>query len=198
MNFNKFTVKAQEAVQAALDMAANRNHQAVEPEHMLRALLSDPDSVAVTLLKKLGVQQQKLEMETDRLLSRLPVVSGSSVGGQYLSNTMKDVFDKAQKLATKMGDEYISSEHVLLALTDSSSEVAKAIKAQGVSNDSLTKAIKEIRGNQRNLRETNKRNPRKSSKPTGNHQPEMNNEQFAIEISSTLKLFHHKSGECSQ
>src|SRR5690606_17744572 len=149
MNFNKFTVKAQEAVQAALDMAANRNHQAVEPEHMLRALLSDPDSVAVTLLKKLGVQQQKLEMETDRLLSRLPVVSGSSVGGQYLSNTMKDVFDKAQKLATKMGDEYISSEHVLLALTDSSSEVAKAIKAQGVSNDSLTKAIKEIRGNQK-------------------------------------------------
>jgi len=149
MNFNKFTVKAQEAVQAALDMAANRNHQAVEPEHMLRALLSDPDSVAVTLLKKLGVQQLQLETETDRLLSRLPIVSGSSVGGQYLSNTMKDVFDKAQKLATKMGDEYISSEHVLLALVDSSSEVAKAIKAQGVTNDSLTKAIKEIRGNQK-------------------------------------------------
>jgi ATP-dependent Clp protease ATP-binding subunit ClpB len=149
MNFNKFTVKAQEAVQAALDLAANRNHQALEPEHMMRAMLQDPDSVAGTLLKKLGVQLPSLEGEVDRLLSRLPVVSGASVGGQYLSNTMKEAFDKAQKVATKMGDEYISSEHILLTLVDANTEVAKALKAQGVSSDSLTKAIKEVRGSQK-------------------------------------------------
>lgn len=149
MNFNKFTVKAQEAVQAALDLAANRNHQALEPEHMLRAMLQDADSVVGTLLKKMGVQLPKLDSDVDRLLGRLPVVSGASVGGQYLSNTMKEAFDKAQKLATKMGDEYISSEHVLLALVDSNTEVAKSLKSQGVSVDSLTKAIKEVRGSQK-------------------------------------------------
>jgi ATP-dependent Clp protease ATP-binding subunit ClpB len=149
MNFNKFTVKAQEAVQAALDLAANRNHQALEPEHMMRAMLQDADSVAGTLLKKLGVQLPNLDGDIDRLLGRLPVVSGASVGGQYLSNTMKEAFDKAQKSATKMGDEYISSEHILLALVDANTEVAKALKSQGVTTDSLTKAIKEVRGSQK-------------------------------------------------
>lgn len=149
MNFNKFTVKAQEAVQAALDLAANRNHQALESEHMMRAMLHDSDSVAGTLLKKLGVQLPRLEADIDRLLGRLPVVSGASVGGQYLSNTMKEAFDKAQKIATKMGDEYMSSEHILLTLVDANTEVAKALKSQGVTVDTLTKAIKEVRGTQK-------------------------------------------------
>lgn len=149
MNFNKFTVKAQEAVQAALDLAANRNHQALESEHMMRAMLHDSDSVAGTLLKKLGVQLPRLEDDIDRLLGRLPVVSGASVGGQYLSNTMKEAFDKAQKIATKMGDEYMSSEHILLTLVDANTEVAKALKSQGVTVDTLTKAIKEVRGTQK-------------------------------------------------
>jgi ATP-dependent Clp protease ATP-binding subunit ClpB len=149
MNFNKFTVKAQEAVQTALDLAANRNHQALESEHMMRAMLHDSDSVAGTLLKKLGVQLPRLEADIDRLLGRLPVVSGASVGGQYLSNTMKEAFDKAQKIATKMGDEYMSSEHILLTLVDANTEVAKALKSQGVTVDNLTKAIKEVRGTQK-------------------------------------------------
>ena len=149
MNFNKYTVKAQEAVQAALDLAANRNHQALEPEHMLRALVSDPDSVAVTLLKKLGLNMPQLDQEIDRLLSRLPVVSGASVGGQYLSNAIKEVFDQASKIATKMEDEYISSEHILLALSDTKTEVAKSLKALGLSADALNKAIREVRGSQK-------------------------------------------------
>jgi len=149
MNFNKFTVKAQEAVQAALDLAANRNHQALEPEHMMRAMLQDSDSVAVTLLKKLGVQVPQLDGDIDRLLGRLPVVSGASVGGQYLSNSMKESFDKAQKIAAKMGDEYISSEHILLSLVDANTEVAKTLKSQGATADTLTKAIKEVRGSQK-------------------------------------------------
>ncbi len=149
MNFNKFTVKAQEAVQAALDLAANRNHQALEPEHMMRAMLQDSDSVAVTLLKKLGVQLPQLDGDIDRLLGRLPVVSGASVGGQYLSNAMKEAFDKAQKVSTKMGDEYISSEHILLSLVDATTEVAKSLKSQGVTADTLSKAIKEVRGSQK-------------------------------------------------
>jgi ATP-dependent Clp protease ATP-binding subunit ClpB len=149
MNFNKYTVKAQEAIQAALDLAANRNHQALEPEHMLRALVSDPDSVAVTLLKKLGINMPQLDQEIDRLLSRLPVVSGASVGGQYLSNAIKEVFDQASKTASKMDDEYISSEHILLALSDAKTEVAKSLKSLGLSTDTLNKAIKDVRGNQK-------------------------------------------------
>jgi ATP-dependent Clp protease ATP-binding subunit ClpB len=149
MNFNKYTVKAQEAIQAALDLAANRNHQALEPEHMIRALISDPDSVVVTLLKKLGLNMPQLDQEIDRLLSRLPVVSGASVGGQYLSNSIKDVFDQASKTATKMDDEYISSEHILLSLASTKTEVASSLKTLGLSVDALNKAIREVRGSQK-------------------------------------------------
>ncbi len=149
MNFNKYTVKAQEAIQAALDLAANRNHQALEPEHMIRALISDPDSVVVTLLKKLGLNMPQLDQEIDRLLSRLPVVSGASVGGQYLSNAIKDVIDQASKTATKMDDEYISSEHILLSLASTKTEVASSLKTLGLSVDALNKAIREVRGSQK-------------------------------------------------
>jgi ATP-dependent Clp protease ATP-binding subunit ClpB len=149
MNLNKYTVKAQEAIQAALDLAANRNHQALEPEHMIRALISDPDSVVVTLLKKMGLNMPQLDQEIDRLLSRLPVVSGASVGGQYLSNSIKDVFDQASKTATKMDDEYISSEHILLSLASTKTEVASSLKTLGLSVDALNKAIREVRGSQK-------------------------------------------------
>jgi ATP-dependent Clp protease ATP-binding subunit ClpB len=149
MNFNKYTVKAQEAIQAALDLAANRNHQALEPEHMIRAFISDPDSVVVTLLKKLGLNMSQLDQEIDRLLSRLPVVSGASIGGQYLSNSIKDVFDQASKTATKMDDEYISSEHILLSLASTKTEVASSLKTFGLSVEALNKAIREVRGSQK-------------------------------------------------
>jgi ATP-dependent Clp protease ATP-binding subunit ClpB len=149
MNFNKYTVKAQEAVQAALALASSRQHQALEPEHLMRVFLSDTQSIPMVLLRKLGIPLATLETELDQLLSRLPVVSGDAASGQYMSNSMNAIFDQAQKLAAKMSDEYISTEHLLMALLETNTQVAKLLTAAGVTKEALNKAILETRGSQK-------------------------------------------------
>ena len=149
MNFNKFTIKAQEAVQAALELAQNENHQAVEPAHILKALLTDSENVTVGVLKKLGVSVPKLISEFDEIIKRFPIVKGASVSGQYLSNQTKELFDTAQKEADALSDEYISSEHILLAATQTKSEASTQLKGRGVSKNQLLKILKEVRGSQK-------------------------------------------------
>src|SRR5690625_3117089 len=122
MNFNKFTIKAQEAVQSALELAQNLNHQAVEPAHLLKALLDDPENVVITILNKLGVPVQPIRDEVERKMRGFPVVKGASVSGQYLSNATREVFDAASRQAAELGDEYVSSEHLLIALAGPSGE----------------------------------------------------------------------------
>lgn len=148
MNFNKFTIKAQEAVQAALELAQNENHQAVEPLHILKALLSDSDNVVVTILNKIGVSLNPLREEIEQEIQSLPVVKGASVSGQYLSNTTKEVFDKAQNHASELGDEYISSEHVLIGMTEKGGDAAEILKEKGVTKSQILKVMKDIRGSQ--------------------------------------------------
>ena len=149
MNFNKFTIKAQEAVQKALEIAQNMNHQAVEPAHILKALLSDSENVTVNILKKLGVSVQAVMDRLDKNIKSFPVVKGASVSGQYLSNNSKGVFDKAQNEADDLGDEYISSEHVLLGILLTPSETSALLKEQGVQKAQIMKVLKEVRGSQR-------------------------------------------------
>ena len=149
MNLNKFTLKAQEAVQAALELAQNENHQAVEPVHVLKALLSDPDNVVVTILNKLGAPAGKIKEAVDKEIKTLPVVKGASVSGQYLSNDLKEVFDIAQKQATEMGDEYISSEHVLLGIVVSKNDAGRILKDQGVTRSQILQVLKDVRGSQK-------------------------------------------------
>jgi ATP-dependent Clp protease ATP-binding subunit ClpB len=149
MNFNKFTIKAQEAVQAALELAQNENHQAVEPAHILKALLTDSENVTVGVLKKLGVSVPGLLSEIDKIIKRFPIVKGASVSGQYLSNKTKELFDAAQKEADALSDEYISSEHILLALTQGNSESSTLLKDRGVSKNQLLKILKDVRGSQK-------------------------------------------------
>lgn len=149
MNLNKFTLKAQEAVQAALELAQNENHQAVEPVHVLKALLSDSDNVVITIINKLGAPTGKLKEAIDKEIKTLPVVKGASVSGQYLSNDLKEVFDIAQKQATEMGDEYISSEHLLLGITLSKNEAGRILKEQGVTKSQILQVLKDVRGSQK-------------------------------------------------
>jgi ATP-dependent Clp protease ATP-binding subunit ClpB len=148
MNFNKFTIKAQEAVQAALELAQNANHQAVEPAHILKALLSDSENVTVQILKKIGVNVATLLEQLEKKIKTFPVVKGASVSGQYLSNNTKALFDKAQTETTDLGDEYISSEHILLALIVTSSEASGLLKDQGVKKDQVLQILKDVRGSQ--------------------------------------------------
>lgn len=146
MNFNKFTIKAQEAMQAALELAASRNHQALEPVHILKALLQDEQGVSVTILKKLEVSVSKLQSRLDEILKRLPVVQGAAVSGQYLSNTSKAVMDAAMKTAEKMGDDYISSEHVFLAVLNQTGDVSALLKGDGVTESAVMEVLKSVRG----------------------------------------------------
>ncbi|NBC64698.1 MAG: ATP-dependent chaperone ClpB [Bacteroidetes bacterium] len=148
MNFNKFTIKAQEAVQAGIELAQNENHQAVEPAHVLRALTTDSENVTINILKKIGVNIPGLHDRLDRIIKKFPVVKGASVSGQYLSNKTKEVFDKAQGEADDLGDEYISSEHVLLGILQVSSETSSILKELGVQKKQLLKVLKDIRGSQ--------------------------------------------------
>lgn len=146
MNLNKFTLKAQEAVQAALELAATKSHQAIEPLHLLKAMLADKEGITLTILKKIGISPENLDRTIDTELRKLPVIQGSSVSGQYLSNDTKQLMDTASKRASDMGDDYISSEHLLLAMSEHSFSASRLLKEEGVSKDVLLKVLKEVRG----------------------------------------------------
>lgn len=149
MNLNKFTIKAQEAIQAAFEKAANMNQQAVEPEHILSALLSDSEGITMSILKKIGVNVDAIITNLNDHLRKQPTVKGASVSGQYPGNDSKTLLDTASKVSSKMGDEYISSEHILLGLMDHNFPSSRLLKDQGVSKDSLMKVMKEVRGSTR-------------------------------------------------
>lgn len=151
MNFNpnKFTLRAQEAVQSAVDLASKNQHQQVEPEHLLSAMLSDKDGIAYQLLEKLGLQTERVLMIIDRQVERFPKVSGASVSGQYLSQNLAKIFDLAAAQAEKLKDEYISSEHLLLSMIESEQTVSKILKDSGATTDAILKALATIRGTQR-------------------------------------------------
>ncbi|MEX0929751.1 MAG: ATP-dependent chaperone ClpB [Balneolales bacterium] len=149
MNLNKFTLKAQEAVQGALEWAADRNHQALEPAHLLKSMISDPESIAVTIIKKMGSSVEVLQGKLDEALKNMPVVKGSSVSGQYMSNETNAIFDKAKKEADKLEDEYISSEHLLLAMAAGKDKTGGILRDQGVTRDKIMQVMKEVRGSQK-------------------------------------------------
>lgn len=149
MNFSKFTIKAQEAVQAALELAQNSNHQAVEPAHILLSLISDSENVVLTTLKKIGVGISPLRESLDKQIRSFPVVKGASVSGQYLSNNTKALFDRAQKEADELDDEYISSEHILLGISTTKGETSELLKSNGVTKDKILQVLKDVRGSQK-------------------------------------------------
>ncbi len=149
MNLNKFTLKAQEVVQAALETASERGHQALEPAHLMQALIADASNITVTILKKIGISISELESGLEEILKKTPVVKGATVSGQYLSNDTKALFDKASKSASDFGDEYISSEHLLIALISADGEVARLLKGLGVKRDDVMNILQDVRGSQK-------------------------------------------------
>ena len=112
--FDRFTLKAQEAVQAAQALADRESHQQIEPEHLLAALLAQPEGVVAPLLGKLGARPEALRQEAEAELTRLPKVTGA--GGQYVSPRLKAVLDAAWGEAERLKDDYCSTEHLLIAL----------------------------------------------------------------------------------
>jgi ATP-dependent Clp protease ATP-binding subunit ClpB len=148
MNLQKFTVKAQEAVQKAMDIASSNNHQGIEPPHLLKAFLSDPDSIVTSILRRIGANVDRLDGRADAAMERLPKVSGASVQQQYLGEEMKKVFDRARAEADLMDDEYVSSEHLLVALVESKGDVGQALRDQGADKATVKDVLDDVRGGQ--------------------------------------------------
>ena len=148
-NFNKLTVKAQETVQNAIEIAQNYNNQIVEPEHLLAAMMQDPANVAVSIIQKSGANPDQIKIKVGELLERLPKVSGAGVGNQQLSQNSAKLFDAAANEAKNLKDEFISSEHILLALTEDKGAAGKLLNDKGVTKNIVLSALKDIRGNQR-------------------------------------------------
>ncbi|MBP3943958.1 ATP-dependent chaperone ClpB [Sphingobacteriaceae bacterium WQ 2009] len=146
MNFNNFTIKAQEAIQKASEIATGNQQQAIENAHILKALLLVDENITSHLLKKLNVNIPYLKTELDKQLEALPKVTGSNV---YLSNDANSTLQKATSLLKDFNDDFISIEHILLALVDRNDKTASLLKDLGVSSKDLKVAIKELRGNSR-------------------------------------------------
>ena len=142
MNFNNFTIKAQEAVQQAVQLVSKNNQQAIEPEHLLKAVILTGESVTNFLFQKLGVNISNLNQVLDRQIESLPKVSG---GEPYLSNDANKVLQKAIDYSSKMGDQYVSLEPIILALFTENSTASRIMKDAGMTEKELRLAIEELR-----------------------------------------------------
>ena len=143
MNINKYTIKSQEALQSAIELARKAGNQAIEPVHLLTSILTLGDSLTDFLLSKLAIQRARLEESLQRMLSALPKVLG---GEPYLSSDATKVLDKAEDIATEMKDEYVALEHLFLALAEVDTSVARLLKSDfGLQVAELRKAVDELR-----------------------------------------------------
>ncbi|WP_028323349.1 ATP-dependent chaperone ClpB [Desulfatirhabdium butyrativorans] len=148
MRFDKFTIKSQELIQQAQGLASEQHNQQIEPEHLLAAMLSEKDGIAVSVLRKLGISPQAVSQELLLAINRLPKVSGGM--DVYISSRTKMLLEKAFSEASQMKDEYVSIEHLLLAIVDEKSgDAAKILARYGVNRDAILRVLIDIRGNQR-------------------------------------------------
>ena len=149
MRFDKFTLKVQEALQEAQSYAGSLGHQAIEPEHLLVCFLRQQDGIVSSIINKLSVSPRQIEQELVRFLEKQPRVEGSA-GQVYLSGRLNKIFDKALTEAAQLKDEYVSAEHVFVAISEEKTgEAAKILRKAGITKDSIFKVLVEIRGNQR-------------------------------------------------
>lgn len=142
MNFNNFTIKAQEAVQQAVQLVTQNDQQAIEAVHLLKAVMMTGESITNFLFQKLGINQQNVMRAVDAQIASLPKVSG---GEPYLSSESNAILQKAIDYSSKMGDQYVSLEPIILALFTEKSVASQILKDAGVTEEELRKAIEELR-----------------------------------------------------
>ena len=142
MNFNNFTIKAQEAVQEAVNLVQSRGQQAIEPVHVLQSVMKVGENVTNFIFQKLGMNGQQIALVLDKQIDSLPKVSG---GEPYLSRETNEVFQKATQYSKEMGDEFVSLEPVLLALLNVKSTASTILKDAGMTERELREAINELR-----------------------------------------------------
>jgi ATP-dependent Clp protease ATP-binding subunit ClpB len=147
MDLNRFTEKAQQALAGSQKLAARMNHQQIEPEHLLLSLLDQEKGLAAAILTKAGVSVDAITVKVQREVEKLPKVTGDVE--PRLTQRLIKVIDAAESEAKKLKDEFVSVEHLLLALTDDTGAAGQTLKQFGVARDRLLKALQEVRGSQR-------------------------------------------------
>ena len=148
MRLDKLTIKSQEALQQAQGLAEKRNHQAIDVEHLLFALMGQKEGVVLAILQKLGVPLGMVTERLEKALDRMPQITGAA-GQTYITPRLKKVIESAESEAEALKDEYVSTEHLLLAMVQDSGDAGKVLKEQGASRDKILNALVGIRGAQR-------------------------------------------------
>lgn len=147
MNFQKLTLKSQEALQNAQEIAASHSQQSIEPIHLLCALLTDSSGIAPPILMKIGANVRYLKDQVEEQIGRLPRVSGAGLSGQYYAGDTNQLFEAALAEAETMGDAFVSTEHLLLGMVgQSTSSAGRLLIDQGVTKESVRKALVDVRG----------------------------------------------------
>ncbi|MFH1974420.1 MAG: ATP-dependent chaperone ClpB [Pseudomonadota bacterium] len=148
MRFDKFTIKSQEVIQNAHSVASQNNNQQIEPEHLLSAMLSEQEGITRVMLNKLGVSPDSVAREIALSIDRLPKVRGA--GDIRISTKTSNLLDAAFAEASKMKDEYVSTEHILLAVSDDQTgEASKILKRHNITRETILKVLVDVRGTQR-------------------------------------------------
>ena len=147
MQIEKFTLKAQEALQEAKAIAERKNHQQIDVEHLLFALLEQKEGIVIPILQKLGANIDLIVSQLEGELNRIPKVTGGGAGQVYLSSRVNEIFDASWKEAERLMDEYLSTEHLLIAIADEKRGASSQIlQRNGVTKDAIFRVLQEIRG----------------------------------------------------
>jgi ATP-dependent Clp protease ATP-binding subunit ClpB len=149
MNPNKMTIKSQDAIQVAREIAESNSNQSLEPIHLFAALIQDAEGLVPDILNRLGTNSAYMKIKVAEQLETLPKVTGTTLTDQFMSSELSKIIDKASKEAQSLKDEYVSTEHLFIALLESKGDLGNLFKSSGVSRNGVLKAIQDIRGNQR-------------------------------------------------
>ena len=148
LSFDKLTVKAQEAIQRAHQIAGEKQHQQIEPSHIMAALLEPKDGIFQAVLKKSGIEQHLIYEQNEKNLKKLPQVT-SGIGQIYLSQNSNNLFDQALKESVQLHDEFVSIEHILLALSEDKSDAGHVLRQAGLGKNVILQTLKDVRGSKR-------------------------------------------------
>lgn len=149
MNYQKFTLKAQESIQTAQEIADGYSNQAIETIHLLAALVQDQTGIFYEVVQKIGSSMSAIKILVNEQMTKLPKVDGAALANHYLSNNLTDILNKSLTEATMMKDEYVSSEHLLLAMSDKKSDVFDLLFKQNITRETILKVLQAIRGGNR-------------------------------------------------
>jgi len=150
MQFDKFTLKSQEAIQSAQQLAKDNNHQEIQSAHLAKAIITQPEGIVVPVLQKMGADPSLILMDLNQHIEQFPKVSGQGVGQNYVSRELQQIIDNSFGIAKQMQDEYVSQEHLFLAiLRKPDSNVCKTLKKRGIEEKPFLQALSVIRGSHR-------------------------------------------------